>query len=54
MGGVGRDGVVELGVRFGGGFVSVELVGFRSYRLRLYGLGFEDEGVYYCVFSVWV
>lgn len=54
VGGVGQDGVAELGVRPGGGPVSVELVGPRSHRLRLHGLGPEDEGVYHCAPSAWV
>ncbi|XP_025214126.1 immunoglobulin superfamily member 8 [Theropithecus gelada] len=54
VGGVGQDGVAELGVRPGGGPVSVELVGPRSHRLRLHSLGPEDEGVYHCAPSAWV
>jgi len=54
VGGVGQDGVAELGVRPGGGPVSVELVGPRSHRLRLHDLGPEDEGVYHCAPSAWV
>ncbi|KAJ8794216.1 hypothetical protein J1605_003362 [Eschrichtius robustus] len=54
VGGVGQDGVAELGVRPGGGPISVELVGPRSHRLRLHGLGPEDEGVYHCAPSAWV
>lgn len=54
VGGVGQDGVAELGVRPGGSPVSVELVGPRSHRLRLHGLGPEDEGVYHCAPSAWV
>ncbi|XP_025276530.1 immunoglobulin superfamily member 8 isoform X1 [Canis lupus baileyi] len=54
VGGVAQDGVAELGVRPGGGPVSVELVGPRSHRLRLHGLGPEDGGVYHCAPSAWV
>lgn len=54
VGGVGQDGVAELGVRPGGGPVSVELVGPRSHRLRLHSLGPEDEGIYHCAPSAWV
>ncbi|KAK2491852.1 hypothetical protein MC885_006633 [Smutsia gigantea] len=54
VGGVGQDGVAELGVRPGGGPVSVDLVSPRSHRLRLHGLGPEDEGVYHCAPSAWV
>ncbi|XP_012604661.1 immunoglobulin superfamily member 8 isoform X2 [Microcebus murinus] len=54
VGGVGQDGVAELGDRPGGGPVSVELVGPRSHRLRLHSLGPEDEGVYHCAPSAWV
>lgn len=54
VGGVGQDGVAELGVRPGGNPVSVELVGPRSHRLRLHSLGPKDEGVYHCAPSAWV
>uniref|UniRef100_A0A8D0N918 Immunoglobulin superfamily member 8 n=1 Tax=Sus scrofa TaxID=9823 RepID=A0A8D0N918_PIG len=54
VGGVGKDGVAELGVRPGGGPVSVELLGPRSHRLRLHSLEPEDEGVYHCAPSAWV
>ncbi|XP_005400250.1 PREDICTED: immunoglobulin superfamily member 8 [Chinchilla lanigera] len=54
VGGMNQDGVAELGVRPGGGPVSVELVGPRSHRLRLHSLGPEDEGVYHCTPSAWV
>lgn len=54
VGGVGQDGVAELGVRPGGGPVSVDLVSPRSHRLRLHSLGPEDEGVYHCAPSAWV
>ncbi|KAF6292991.1 immunoglobulin superfamily member 8 [Rhinolophus ferrumequinum] len=54
VGGVGQDGVAELGVRPGGSPISVELVGPRSHRLRLHSLGPEDEGVYHCAPSAWV
>lgn len=54
VGGMGQDGVAKLGVRPGGGPVSVELVGPRSHRLRLHSLGPEDEGIYHCAPSAWV
>ncbi|XP_072503485.1 immunoglobulin superfamily member 8 [Notamacropus eugenii] len=54
VGGMGRDGVAELGIRPGGGAVSVEQVGPRSHRLRLHELGPQDEGVYHCAPSAWV
>ncbi|XP_033621590.1 immunoglobulin superfamily member 8 isoform X1 [Fukomys damarensis] len=54
VGSMDQDGVAELGVRPGGGPVSVELVGPRSHRLRLHSLGPEDEGVYHCAPSAWV
>lgn len=54
VGGMGQDGVAKLGVRPGGGPVSVELVGPRSHRLRLHSLGPEDEGIYHCTPSAWV
>ncbi|EHB13671.1 Immunoglobulin superfamily member 8 [Heterocephalus glaber] len=54
VGSMNQDGVAELGVRPGGGPVSVELVGPRSHRLRLHSLGPEDEGVYHCAPSAWV
>ncbi|XP_007945891.1 immunoglobulin superfamily member 8 [Orycteropus afer afer] len=54
VGGMGQDGVAELGVRPGGGPVSMELVGPRSHRLRLHSLGPQDEGVYHCAPSAWV
>ncbi|ELV10587.1 Immunoglobulin superfamily member 8 [Tupaia chinensis] len=54
VGGVGQDGVAELGLRPGGGPISVELVGPRSHRLRLHSLAPEDEGVYHCAPSAWV
>nr|XP_044993689.1 immunoglobulin superfamily member 8 [Jaculus jaculus] len=54
VGGVGQDGVAELGVRPGGKPISVELVAPRSHRLRLHSLGPEDEGVYHCAPSAWV
>ncbi|XP_044531739.1 immunoglobulin superfamily member 8 [Gracilinanus agilis] len=54
VGGMGWDGVAELGIRPGGGAVSVEQVGPRSHRLRLHDLGPQDEGVYHCAPSAWV
>ncbi|KAM5237325.1 immunoglobulin superfamily member 8 [Ctenodactylus gundi] len=54
VGSMGQDGVAELGVRPGGGPVSVELVGPRSHRLRLHSLGPKDEGMYHCAPSAWV
>ncbi|XP_035871657.1 immunoglobulin superfamily member 8 isoform X1 [Phyllostomus discolor] len=54
VGGMDQDGVAKLGVRPGGGPVSVELVGPRSHRLRLHNLGPKDEGVYHCAPSAWV
>ncbi|KAF6074685.1 immunoglobulin superfamily member 8 [Phyllostomus discolor] len=54
VGGMDQDGVAKLGVRPGGGPVSMELVGPRSHRLRLHNLGPKDEGVYHCAPSAWV
>nr|XP_013004533.1 immunoglobulin superfamily member 8 [Cavia porcellus] len=54
VGGMNQEGVAELGVRPGGGPVSVELVAPRTHRLRLHSLGPEDEGVYHRAPSAWV
>ncbi|XP_007530614.2 immunoglobulin superfamily member 8 isoform X1 [Erinaceus europaeus] len=54
VGGMGQDGVAELGTRPGGGPISVELVGPQCHRLRLHSLGPKDEGVYHCAPSAWV
>ncbi|XP_038624596.1 immunoglobulin superfamily member 8 [Tachyglossus aculeatus] len=53
VGGLDRDGVVELGVRPSGGAVSVERLGPRTHRLRLHELRPEDEGIYHCSAAAW-
>ncbi|XP_018420731.1 PREDICTED: LOW QUALITY PROTEIN: immunoglobulin superfamily member 8 [Nanorana parkeri] len=51
---VNRQGVSEPGMRISGQDLSTDKVGAQCYRLRLYNIQAEDEGLYHCAVTAWI
>nr|DBA13787.1 TPA: hypothetical protein GDO54_004829 [Pyxicephalus adspersus] len=51
---VNRQGVSEPGTRYSGQELSTDKVGPQCYRLRLYNVQAEEEGLYHCAVTAWI
>lgn len=51
---VDREGVSKAGRRYSGHDLSTDKVEAQCYRLQLYNIQAEDEGVYHCAVTAWV
>ncbi|XP_068108923.1 immunoglobulin superfamily member 8 [Hyperolius riggenbachi] len=51
---VNRQGVSEAGTRYSGEELSTDKVAPQCYRIRLYNIRPEDEGMYHCAVTAWI